>query len=66
VSRSPTGFIPEELLFPNRLADVMQLLKSMPVEGDAKVDFLVGWARTVGVQLNASQRDAVRHSGVDQ
>ena len=62
MSRSPTGFIPEYLMYPNRLADVMALIKSVPVDGDTKVDLFMGWARTVGVALSASQRDAVRNS----
>jgi hypothetical protein len=65
MSRSPTGIIPEELMNPASKAAVMAYLGTLPIEGAAKVSLLVGWARTVGVGLNASQRDAVRVTGVD-
>jgi len=44
----------------------MEFLKAMPLPGDNKELLLVGWARWVGVQINASQRAAVRNSGVDR
>jgi hypothetical protein len=66
MAKSPTGVIPEELMRPGALTQVMAFLRALPVDGDSKVEYLVGWARAVGVQLNASQRAAVRHSGVDR
>lgn len=63
---SPTGIIPEELLFPRRLGDVMRYLKSLPIPGDEKRNLLFGWARTVGVKLRASQYRAVENSGNDR
>lgn len=65
MSRSPTGIIPEELFHPGNKREVMAFLATLPVEGGAKVDLFVGWARMVGVSVNASQRDAVRVTGVD-
>jgi hypothetical protein len=65
VSRSPTGIIPESLIRYGKLGDVMEFLKALPIEGDIKVDLLVGWARMVGASINASQRDAVRQTGID-
>lgn len=62
---SPTGIIPEALLYPNRLGDVMSLIKTLAAPGDYKVDLLIGWCRTVGVKVNASQRETVRSSGWD-
>jgi hypothetical protein len=48
-----------------KLGAVMEYLKALPIEGDIKVDLLMGWARMVGAHINASQRDAVRQTGVD-
>lgn len=45
---------------------MMEWLKAFPVPGDHKELLLVGWARWVGVTLNASQRAAVRNSGADR
>jgi hypothetical protein len=66
MSRSPTGIIPEPLMVPAAKGAVMAFLKQLPVEGDIKVDLLVGWARMVGAFVNGSQRDAVRQSGIDR
>lgn len=66
MAKSPTGIIPEELLFPGKRQDVMSYLINLPVEGDYKVDLLVGWAKAVGVTVNSSQRSTVRDSGIDR
>lgn len=64
MSKSPTGIIPESLMFPGKLREVMALLAQVPASGDDKVAYLVGWAKMVGVKVSASQRDAVRVTGV--
>jgi len=66
VSKSPTGIIPEALMFPAKRAEVMQFLAELPVHGDDKVDLLVGWARMVGVTVNSSTRRKVRETGIDR
>jgi hypothetical protein len=63
---SPTGIIPEELMYPARLGDVMAFLKAWPAPGDTKVEVFVGWARTVGVKVNGSQKHALYVTGLDQ
>jgi hypothetical protein len=63
---SPTGFVPESLMYPQKLGEVMDLLKRTPGPSDAKLEILVGWAKEVGVKLSASQKDAVRDSGYDR
>jgi hypothetical protein len=63
---SPTGIIPEAMMWPNQLGKVMDYLKAMPIPGDDKEKIFVGWARWVGVKINASQRAAVRNSGSDR
>ena len=62
---SPTGILPEELMYPQKLAEVMEFLKATPGASNEKLDVLRGWAKEVGVKLSASQVDAVRHSGND-
>ncbi len=66
MSRSPTGILPEELMRPGKLGQVMDYLKAFPVPGDEKLDLFIGWARAVGVKVNAAQRRAVLESGTDR
>jgi hypothetical protein len=66
MSKSPTGIIPEELMFPAKRAEVMAFLALLPVHGDDKVDLLIGWARMVGVSVNSSTRRTVRETGIDR
>ncbi len=63
---SVTGIIPEELLFPARLGDVIDLIKVIPVPGYYKVQLLFNWSRTVGVKISASQLEVVRRTGTDR
>jgi hypothetical protein len=63
---SPTGIIPESLMYPQKLGEVMDLLKRTPGSSDEKMNVLMGWAKEVGVKLSASQKDAVRDSGYDR
>lgn len=53
-------------MYPYKRLEVMQFLKELPVPGDDKVDLLVGWAKMVGVSVNASARRAVMLSGTDR
>jgi len=62
---SPTGILPEPLMRPGKLGEVLAAIVALPMTGDDKVELLVGWARAVGVQVSASQRDRVRASGID-
>ncbi len=62
---SPTGIIPEDLMFPAMRLQVMAFLMRLPLPGDDKLSLLLGWARMVGVSLNASQRNTVRRTGID-
>ncbi len=66
MARSPTGILPEELMRPGKLGEVIEYLKAFPVPGDEKVELFIGWARAVGVTVNAAQRRAVRESGTDR
>lgn len=51
-------------MYPKELGAVMKLLAAVPVHGDDKVELLIGWARTVGTKVNASQRQALRNTGI--
>ncbi len=62
---SPTLIIPESMMYPQKLGDVMNLLKATPGASNEKLDVLRGWAKEVGVKLSASQVNAVRFSGDD-
>jgi hypothetical protein len=44
----------------------MKFLQAMPIPGEDKEKLFFGWARWVGVQINAGQRAAVRNSGIDR
>jgi len=62
---SPNVIIPENLLYGYHLADVMDLITRLHVNGETKVELLKGWAQTVGVRLSASQFNTVRNTGTD-
>jgi hypothetical protein len=66
MSKSPTGIIPEELMLPAKRDEVVAFLAQLPVPGDDKVDLLVGWAKMVGVKVNASLRQKVQLTGTDR
>jgi hypothetical protein len=63
---SPTGIIPESMMYPQKLREVMLLLQSTPGNSNEKLSVFIGWAMTVGVKLSASQREAVASTGVDR
>lgn len=62
---SPTGYIPESLMYPSKLGEVMTFLEKEVATGAWKRDVFMGWARTVGVKISQSQKDAVYNSGWD-
>lgn len=63
---SPTGIIPEELLYGYKYNAVVEYIGRLHVDGDTKADLLRGWAQTVGVKLNGSQINKVRDTGTDR
>lgn len=62
---SPTGYIPEELMYPNKLGEVMTFLKETTGTGSWKREVFQGWARTVGVKISSSQINVVYQTGYD-
>lgn len=63
---SPTGIIPESLMYGFALGDVMAYIGRLHIDGDSKADLFRGWAQTVGVKLAGSQVNRVRDTGTDR
>ena len=62
---SPTGVIPEELMYPQKVREVMAFLEQAVGTGSWKRQILQGWARTVGVKITGHQLDVVYQTGWD-
>jgi len=62
---SPTGIIPEELMYPQRKQQVIAFLLAQPLPGDLKRRLLEGWAITVGLRCNAKDYRVLEQSGID-
>lgn len=62
---STTGIIPEDLMFPQRKADVIRFLTAQPYPSEFKRRLLEGWALTVGLRLRSREFHLVESSGVD-
>ena len=65
MAESPTGILPEELMQPGKVRDVMTFLQKLYVDSHTKADLLTGWAMEVGQRVSASQVNAVRRTGTD-
>ncbi len=62
---SPTGIIPETLMYPEKLKEVVGFLQAQALPGDFKRKVLQGWAVTVGIRIRERDYKAVEKSGVD-
>lgn len=62
---SPTGIIPEDLMYREKKRDVIAFLQAQAYPGDFKRRLLEGWAVTVGLRLRGSDFAAVERSGID-
>lgn len=62
---SPTGIIPEHLMYPERKAEVIAFLIAQPYPSDFKRRLLEGWALTVGVRARSRDFRLVEASGFD-
>lgn len=60
---SPTGIIPENLMYPEMRKQVRAWLIQQPLPGHIKRDLLFAWARTVYVRLSAREVAEVEASG---
>jgi hypothetical protein len=63
---SPTGLIPEELMFREKRMDVVRFIQAQAWPGDFKRNVFRGWCLTVGVRAPARDFRAVERSGVDE
>lgn len=62
---SPTGIIPEELMYPAQRKQVRLWLIQQPWPGHVKRDLLFAWARTVFVRLGQQEIADVEASGIE-
>lgn len=62
---SPTGIIPESLMYPQKKAEVIAWLISQPAPSWTKRNLLAGWSITVGCRCKSSEYHLVEVSGTD-
>lgn len=62
---SPTGTIPERLMYPDKKQEVMDWLAATPGNGRWKLEVFMGWAMTVGVRVRQFEMRAVERTGLD-
>lgn len=60
--KSATGIVPEELMEPGKVDDVVNFLVAYPLDGAEKQNILVAWSKAVGANLGAGQLRRVRES----
>jgi hypothetical protein len=62
---SPTGIIPESLMYPQRKREVINFLLAQALPGALKRRLLEGWAVTVGVRVRSREYQLLDASGDD-
>ena len=60
---SPTGIIPEDLMYPAMRKQAVEFIKSTAYPGHMKRELLFAWARTVVVRLSEKEVIEVMSSG---
>ena len=63
---SPTGVIPELLMYANKKREVVDFLKTLPLEGRLKANLLLGWAQTVGMRIEQRLYQELYESAIDK
>jgi hypothetical protein len=63
---SPTGIIPEELMYPQRKAEVIAFLMAQPLPSWTKRRLAEGWCITVGCRMRSREYHLIEVSGTDQ
>jgi hypothetical protein len=63
---SPTGIIPEELMYPERKRDMVRFLLSQPLPSWVKRRLAEGWCITVGCRLRSREYHLLEVSGTDK
>lgn len=62
---SPTGIIPETLMYRERRKQAIAYIVSLPLPGFLKRDLLFAWARTVRVKVLEREVIEVINSGIE-
>ena len=62
---SPTGLIPEQLMYREKKQQVIAYLQGQPWPGDFKRSVIEGWALTVGIRVRSRDFQLVTRSGFD-
>ena len=62
---SPTGIMPEDLLFREKRREAKAWIIAQPWPADNKRSMLFAWARTVAVRLTRNEVEAVTSTGID-
>jgi hypothetical protein len=62
---SPTGIIPEELMYPQRKRQAKAWIMSMPYTSQFKSDLWKGWCVTVGLMATRLDYADIEASGID-
>jgi hypothetical protein len=62
---SPTGIIPEELMYPQKKQDVIRFLLAQALPGNIKRRILEGWCVTIGVRCRPRDYYLLESSGID-
>jgi hypothetical protein len=63
---SPTGIIPEALMYPQFKKEVIDFLITQPLPSWRKVSLLSGWCITVGVRCKSYEYHVLEVSGADK
>lgn len=60
-----TGLLPENLWYPEKRAEVIAFLADQPAPANVRRDWLLLWAKWVGLRLNTSDYRKVQLGAVD-
>lgn len=63
---SPTGIIPEELMYPQKKKEMLAWLLFFPLPSYTKQRLAEGWCMTVGCRLRKRDYHMLEVSGTDQ
>ncbi len=65
MARALTGFLPEELWYPQKKWDVIRFLKAQPAPANTRRDWLFHWALWVGCTINQAEYAAVTAGSIE-
>lgn len=61
---SPTGIIPDELMYWGRRTAAFNFLLSLPIDGELKQSLWEGWASWVGTHTSPAEKTKLFASGI--